>query len=116
MKSSVKKVFSVLVLAVVLVASLAAQSIYEKQPLFGRTVILHTNDVHGALEGYSYLPVLKEKFEKQGAEVIIVDAGDFTNGNVYVSNSKGLAAISMMNAAGYDVVTLGNHEFDFGVD
>lgn len=116
MKSSVKKVFTVLILAVVLVASLAAQSIYEKQPLFGKTVILHSNDVHGALEGYSYLPVLREKFEKQGAKVIIVDAGDFTNGNVYVSYSKGLSAVSMMNAAGYDVVTLGNHEFDFGID
>ena len=111
-----KRVLSVLILAVVLVASLAAQSVYEKQPLFGRTVILHSNDVHGALEGYSYLPVLREKFEAQGAKVLIVDAGDFTNGNVYVSNSKGLAAVELMNAAGYDIVTLGNHEFDFGYD
>ena len=116
MKSSMKKVLSVLILAVVLVASLAAQSIYEKQPLFGRTVILHTNDVHGALEGYSYLPVLREKFEKQGAKVLVVDAGDFTNGNVYVSNSKGLAAVSLMDAVGYNIVTLGNHEFDFGYE
>jgi len=115
-KSSMKKVLSVLILAVVLVASLAAQSIYEKQPLFGRTVILHTNDVHGALEGYSYLPVLREKFEKQGAKVLVVDAGDFTNGNVYVSNSKGLAAVSLMDAVGYNIVTLGNHEFDFGYE
>ena len=114
MKSSVKKVLSVLILAVVLVASLAAQSIYEKQPLFGKTVILHTNDVHGALEGYAYLPVLREKFESQGAKVVIVDAGDFTNGNVYVSSSKGLSSVILMNAVGYDIATLGNHEFDFG--
>jgi len=113
-KSSVKKVLSVLILAVVLVASLAAQSIYEKQPLFGKTVILHSNDVHGALEGYAYLPVLREKFESQGAKVVIVDAGDFSNGNVYVSSSKGLSAVLCMNAAGYNIATLGNHEFDFG--
>ena len=116
MKSSVKKIFAVLILAVVLVASLAAQSIYEKQPLFGKTVIIHSNDVHGAIEGYSYLPVLRDAFEEYGAQVIIVDAGDFTNGNVYVSQNKGSAAVELMSEAGYDVVTLGNHEFDFGVD
>lgn len=116
MKSSVKKVFAVLILAVVLVASLAAQSIYEKQPLFGKTIIIHTNDVHGALEGYSYLPLLREAFEEKGAQVILVDAGDFTNGNVYVSINKGEAAVELMNAAGYDVAGLGNHEFDFGVE
>ena len=46
--------------------------------------------------------------------MIVVDAGDFSQGTTYVSTSKGYSAIQMMNAAGYDVVTLGNHEFDFG--
>ena len=80
----------------------------------GTTVILHTNDVHGALEGYAYIPTLRTWFEDHGAEVITVDAGDFSQGTTYVSTSKGASAVEMMNAAGYDLATLGNHEFDFG--
>ena len=82
----------------------------------GKTVILHSNDVHGALEGYAYMPALKAYYEEQGATVILVDAGDFTNGSVYVSASKGESAVTLMNAVGYDVVTLGNHELDFGFE
>ncbi len=80
----------------------------------GTTVILHSNDVHGALTGYAYIPTLRSWFEAQGAEVIVADAGDFSQGTTYVSASKGLTAVEMMNAAKYDIVTLGNHEFDFG--
>ena len=80
----------------------------------GKTVILHSNDVHGAVEGYTYIAGLKKAFEAKGAEVILVDAGDFSQGTPYVSISKGANAVEMMNAVGYDVVTLGNHEFDFG--
>ena len=83
----------------------------------GKTIILHSNDVHGAIEGYAYIPTLRNWFYAQGAEkVIVVDAGDFSQGTTYVSSSKGYTAIEMMNAAGYDVVTLGNHEFDFGYE
>lgn len=80
----------------------------------GKTVILHSNDVHGALAGYALMPALKAQYEAAGAEVYMVDAGDFSQGTVYVSSSLGASAVAMMNAAGYDIVTLGNHEFDFG--
>ena len=81
----------------------------------GKTVILHSNDVHGAIDGYAYMKELKNEFLAAGAkEVLLVDAGDFSQGTTYVSSSKGASAVTMMNAAGYDVVTLGNHEFDFG--
>ena len=86
----------------------------EAPDLTGMTVILHSNDVHGALDGYAYMASLKKQYEAAGADVIVVDAGDFTQGNPYVSLSKGHSAIDLMNAAGYDLVTLGNHEFDFG--
>ena len=82
----------------------------------GKTVIVHSNDVHGSLEGYAYIARLKADFAARGAEVILADAGDFSQGNPYVSVSKGASAIEMMNAAGYDVATLGNHEFDFGYE
>ena len=80
----------------------------------GKTIILHTNDVHGALSGYAYAAALKTRFENAGAEVLLVDAGDFSQGTTYVSSFKGASAVTMMNAAGYDLVTLGNHEFDYG--
>ena len=78
----------------------------EEATMAGKTVILHTNDVHGAIAGYAYITALKADYEAKGAEVILVDAGDYSQGTSYVSE--------MMNAAGYDVVTLGNHEFDYG--
>ena len=86
----------------------------EEATMAGKTVILHTNDVHGALEGYAYITALKADYEAKGAEVILVDAGDYSQGKTYVSVTKGADAVTMMNAAGYDVVTLGNHEFDYG--
>ena len=80
----------------------------------GKTVILHSNDVHGAIEGYAYMKALKTKLEAAGAEVILADAGDYSQGETAVSLSKGATAVEMMNATGYDVVGLGNHEFDYG--
>ena len=86
----------------------------EEATMAGKTVILHTNDVHGAVNGYACIAQLKADYEAKGAEVILVDAGDFSQGTTYVSTTKGADAVAMMNAAGYDVVTLGNHEFDYG--
>ena len=97
------------------VTSFAADTAADaKAEMAGKTVILHTNDVHGAVEGYAYIAQLKADYEAKGAEVILVDAGDFSQGTTYVSSTKGADAVTMMNAAGYDVVTLSNHEFDYG--
>lgn len=94
------------------VTSFAADTDSEaKAEMAGKTV---TNDVHGAIEGYAYITALKADYEAKGAEVILVDAGDYSQGEVYVSDTKGLDAVEMMNVTGYDVVTLGNHEFDYG--
>lgn len=88
--------------------------IADGESLEGSIVILHTNDVHGAVEGYPYIAALKTAYEAKGAEVILVDVGDYSQGTTYVSTTKGADAIDMMNAVGYDVVSLGNHEFDYG--
>ncbi len=84
--------------------------------LSGKTIIIHTNDIHGAISRYAYVASLRDNLKGRGADVILVDAGDFSQGTPYVSTTKGLDAITMMNAAGYDFVTLGNHEFDYGYD
>ena len=86
----------------------------EPKPLDGKTVILHTNDVHGSIELYAKVAAMKDDYEAQGAQVILADAGDYSQGTVYVSVNKGKDAVTMMNAAGYDVATIGNHEFDYG--
>ena len=88
----------------------------ELPDLAGKTIILHTNDTHGALLGFAQAAGLKAKYEAAGAKVILVDAGDFSQGTPYVATNKGAAAVTMLNAAGYEYVTLGNHEFDFGFD
>ena len=88
----------------------------QPKPFDGKTVILHSNDVHGAIEGYANIAALKAEYEAQGATVILVDAGDYSQGTTYVSSTKGLDAVKMMNVAGYDFATLGNHEFDYGYD
>ena len=87
-----------------------------EQTYAGKTVILHSNDVHGAIAGYACIAALKADYESRGAEVILVDAGDYSQGTTNVSTTKGADAVAMMNAAGYDVVTIGNHEFDYGYE
>ena len=80
----------------------------------GKIVILHSNDVHGAVAGYAYIAALKDEYAARGADVILADAGDFSQGTTYVSTAKGATAVEMMNAVGYDYAALGNHEFDYG--
>ena len=105
-----------LLLSVVMTLTLLVSSAWadEPKPLNGKTVILHTNDVHGSIELYAKVAAMKGDYEAQGAQVILADAGDYSQGTVYVSVNKGKDAVTMMNAAGYDVATIGNHEFDYG--
>ncbi|MCQ2550787.1 MAG: bifunctional metallophosphatase/5'-nucleotidase [Clostridia bacterium] len=115
-----KKIVSLL-LALALVFAFMPTSVFAGncsvlQPYAGKVVVLHSNDVHGNVDGYKYMAGLAKKYEKLGAEVILADAGDFSQGTTYVSTTKGADAVDMMNAVGYDVATLGNHEFDFGYD
>ena len=105
-----------MLLSVVMTLTLLVSSAWadEPKPLDGKTVILHTNDVHGSIELYAKVAAMKGDYEAQGAQVILADAGDYSQGTVYVSVNKGKDAVTMMNAAGYDVATIGNHEFDYG--
>ena len=82
-------------------------------------IILHTNDVHCAVLsgiGYDGLMLYKKELQKKYKHVLLVDAGDHIQGDVIGLLSKGIDIIKIMNKVGYDVVTLGNHEFDFGLD
>ena len=85
----------------------------------GDTIILFTNDVHCGIRdgwGYAGLADLKKTLEAEGNEVILVDAGDHVQGGPIGSLTQGEAIIDIMNFVGYDLATLGNHEFDYGMD
>lgn len=82
--------------------------------LTGHIVILHTNDVHGGIAGYAKLAAVKESYTASGAYTLLVDAGDYIQGDPTVSASQGKTAIELMNSTGYDAASVGNHEFDYG--
>ena len=82
-------------------------------------IILHTNDVHCSLTdniGYDGLMLYKKELQKQFKNILTVDTGDHIQGNAYGYISKGIDIINIMNKIGYDVVTIGNHEFDYGLE
>ena len=84
--------------------------------------ILYTNDVHTYIDKqspkltYAASADLKQSYQNAGKEVLLVDAGDHVQGTAYGSMDEGASIIKLMNAAGYDVATPGNHEFDYGMD
>ena len=78
-------------------------------------VIVFENDVHCAVDGYAKLVALREQQRGMTPYVTTVSSGDFVQGDVVGSLSKGENIVAIMNEVGYDVVTLGNHEFDFGI-
>lgn len=87
-----------------------------------KLVILHTNDMHGYMQatdvclGIGAVAQLKKDYEQQGYDVLLMDAGDYLQGSSFANFTQGESVVEVMNAAGYDVAALGNHEFDYGSD
>ncbi|MGN1196284.1 MAG: bifunctional metallophosphatase/5'-nucleotidase [Acetatifactor sp.] len=84
-------------------------------------VILYTNDVHTYIDkplSYDVLAGIKYELENTYGEgnVLLADAGDHVQGTAYGSMDEGDTIIALMNAVGYDIATLGNHEFDYGME
>ena len=100
----------------------AAGALTTVPELEGKLVILHTNDIHGRAVvaddafGYARIATLKKNLEAMGASVLLVDAGDFSQGTPVVNIGYGKNAVAFLNAAGYDIAILGNHELDWGFD
>ena len=126
-----KKVFAIL-LAVLMMLSVVACAKKTAEPVAAATaeptaapaepkdiVVLYTNDVHCGITdgiGYAGLARIKAALAAAGKEVILVDNGDSDQGDVIGTLSKGEAIIELMNEVGYDVATIGNHEFDYGME
>ena len=96
----------------------ADTEIAEENAYADDIVILYTNDVHTYVDGpisYDVIAAVKNELQKKYGYVYLVDAGDHIQGTAYGSMDNGETIIKMMNTAGYDVATLGNHEFDYGM-
>lgn len=92
-----------------------------QQDWSGKTVILHTNDIHGRILkgedgslGIGTVIQLKQVIQKLGGEVILLDAGDTLIGTKRITNKKGAVMVALMNLAGYDAMVCGNHDFEYG--
>lgn len=116
----IKKSFLILILCIAL-------------PVFAQKTltILHTNDMHSRIEAISpddpntqvagkggllRIAAYVDQVRKESPNVLVFDSGDFSQGTPYYNMFKGEVEILLMNAIGYDAGTIGNHEFDFGLD
>ncbi|MDE6281240.1 MAG: bifunctional metallophosphatase/5'-nucleotidase, partial [Oscillospiraceae bacterium] len=118
MKAS-KKLLSLL-LSLVMVIAMAVPAMAADAPKptegteSGDIVVLYTNDVHTYLDKdltYSLVSAYRDTLDN----VLLVDAGDHIQGTAFGGMDSGATIIKLMNAAGYDLATLGNHEFDYGM-
>ena len=113
-------IFLIFVLAVSVVAKAQKQ-----------IVILHTNDTHSTIEPVSRYSKVKEaagkagcvrratmvkQLREQNPDILLFDSGDFSQGSTFYTMYKGDVEVGLMNIMGYDAATIGNHEFDFGLD
>ena len=113
-----KKLLAVL-LALTMLLGVSALA-EENAPLFQQDVmILFTSDVHCGIEsnfGYAGLAMVRDAYKNAGYHVLLVDNGDSIQGEPVGTMTTGEANIKLMNAVGYDIATMGNHEFDYGMD
>ena len=124
-----KKILVPFIIAAALVIAALLWNVEEKKKIPEKDVaIIYTNDIHTYIKNrdqndekkaknlsYSAISALKEDIEAQGKEVILADAGDHIQGTAYGDMDKGATIIQMMNETGYDIATIGNHEFDYGI-
>ena len=89
---------------------------YEEpdQPLDGKTVIIYTGNIRGNIDILPQLTTLRTNFESQGADVLLVDTGNYLQGTIYATYDSGRTIIELMYQTGYDLVAVGSREFDFG--
>ena len=115
-----KKIISGLAVFTLLLQGLSLPVYAEGKDI--KITILHTNDVHGSIVGsdssigLDRVASIKKEAELEGENPILVDAGDATQGLPIASLTQGSDIIQLMNAAGYDLMAAGNHEFDYGTE
>ncbi len=102
-----------LILAIIMAVSLVPTAFAAETD---ELVILYTNDVHCAIDGYPFFAAYRAELMNSGKDVVTVDVGDAIQGEIIGTRSQGSAIIDIMNTVGYDYAVPGNHEFDYGMD
>lgn len=124
-----KKILVPFIIAAVIILAALLWNVEETKKIPEKdVVIIYTNDIHTYIKNrnpedakkalnlsYSAVSALKADIEAQGKEVILADSGDHIQGTAYGDMDKGATIIQIMNETGYDIATLGNHEFDYGI-
>ena len=124
-----KKFLVLFLIAIAVIVSALLWNGEEKKKIPEKDIaVIYTNDIHTYIKNrdtkdekkaknlsYAALSALKQDISAQGKEVILVDAGDHIQGTAYGDMDKGATIIQMMNETGFDLATLGNHEFDYGI-
>ncbi len=110
------RLYSVLLCFVLILMYIPIMVSADNAVLSDDIVILYTNDIHSYIDGalsYDHIAGLKNELKTKYKHVLLADAGDHIQGTAYGAMDKGESIIRLMNVAGYDVATLGNHEFDY---
>lgn len=108
-----KKLLSML-LALALVAALFVPAASAAGEYAGKTVVLYTGNLRGNIDVYAQIAAAKADYEAKGAEVVLVDAGNFLQGSAYANTDRGIIIYGMMFLVGYDLAAMGKYEFVYG--
>lgn len=118
-----KRILTILTIAVAVTLTAAAKG--------RQLLILHTNDTHSCVlplnpnladtmlagrGGFLRRAAMIDQMRKEDKDLLLLDSGDFSQGSPYYTMFKGDVETELMNIMGYDAATIGNHEFDFGLD
>ncbi|MCD8036960.1 MAG: 5'-nucleotidase C-terminal domain-containing protein [Clostridiales bacterium] len=117
-----RKIISLLTAAIMVLGIAVPAMAEDASSMEGKLVVIHTNDMHGYYDttetaiGIAGVKGLKDYYEAQGADVLLLDAGDFSQGTTLVGYYNGKNTAEYIAAAGYDAVSMGNHEFDYSFE
>jgi len=125
MKFKYLRVILTMIFAVFVVACSAEESptvLFQEDGVRGagsetKITILHTNDIHGRVEdgiGFARLATLVEQTRQENSNVLVLDAGDTVHGLPIATTFQGESFVRLMNAVGFDAMTAGNHDFNYG--
>lgn len=118
-----KRILTILIIAVAVTLTAAAKG--------RQLLILHTNDTHSCVlplnpnladtmlagrGGFLRRAAMIDQMRKEDKDLLLLDSGDFSQGSPYYTMFKGDVETELMNIMGYDAATIGNHEFDFGLE
>ncbi len=106
MKKSLSLLLAVMMIVALLVPAASAAGAYE-----GKTVVIYTGNLNGDVDQYAAVAAAKADYAAKGADVLLVDAGNYLQGKAAANVDRGLAIYNLMDAAGYDAAAMGTREF-----